>query len=133
MNQRCVWVRGRAGRMEIQPVLTEQSCVSQWACMSISIRVCVCACVCCDMPISSTPHSTTHPTSVPPSYCLTPDPALPIPAGLVAKNRDEKRNRFLPLWGAVTVDPSLQLRAFSSGQLCPAGPLQPPRGQRPLK
>lgn len=53
-------------------------------------------------------------------------PPCPAPQGLSQK-RDEKGNRFPPLWGAVTVDPSAQLRALSSGQWCPAGPLQPPQ------
>ncbi|KAK5899556.1 hypothetical protein CesoFtcFv8_009020 [Champsocephalus esox] len=85
------------------------------------------------MPISSTPPSTTGPSSIPPSYCPTPDPTLPSPAGPVAKKEDEKGNRFPPRWGAVTVDPSAQLRALYSGQRCPAGPYPTPRGRRPLK
>lgn len=113
-------------RAALRKLMRMHECVHTHAC------VCVRARVCCDMPISSTPPSTTYPSSIPPSYCPTPDPTLPSPAGPVAK-KDEKGNRFPPLWGAVTVDPSAQLRALSSGQWCPAGPLQPPRGRRPLK
>lgn len=72
-------------------------------------------CVCCYTPISSATPSTIYPSSIPSSYCPTPDPALPSPTGPVAK-KHERGNCFPPLWGAITVDPSAQLRVLSSGQ-----------------
>lgn len=108
-------------RSALRKLMRMHECIHTHACF------CVCARVCCDMPISSTPPSTADPSSIPPSYCPTPDPTLPGPAGTVAKKKDEKGNRFPPLWGAVTVDPSAQLRALSSGQRCPAGPPTDPR------
>lgn len=95
---------------------------------------CLCMCTCVlwhayllhtsfdHLPLLHTPQLLPH---------TWPHPAHPCRA--CRKNRDEKGNRFPPLWGAVTVNSSAQLRAFSSGQSCPAGPLQPPRGWRPLK
>lgn len=48
--------------------------------------------VCCDMPASSTPNSHTYPLlhMRPASYCPTPDPTLPIPAGPVAKKKKKQ-------------------------------------------
>ncbi len=93
----------------------------------VYMRACVVTCL-------SPPHLLRPPTPPPYPPATAPHltPPCPAPQGLSQK-KDEKGNRFPPLWGAVTVDPSAQLRALSSGQWCPAGPLQPPRGRRPLK
>lgn len=76
------------------------------------------------MPLLHTPKATAL-------HLTQPCPAL---QGLSQrKKKDMKGNRFLPPWGAVSVDLSAKLRALSSGLWCPAGPLQPPRGRRALK
>lgn len=68
-------------------------------CIHTRASVCVCARVCCDMPISSTPNSTTYPSSMPPSYCPTPDPTLLISAGPAAKTGMRGGTVFHPCGG----------------------------------
>lgn len=94
-------------------------CVHSHAC------VCTRARVCCDMPISSTPPPLLHTPRATAPHLTPPCPSL---QGLSQKEGDEKGNRFPPLRGAITADPSARLRALSSGQRCPAGP--PPAPHR---
>lgn len=106
------------GIIKIKPLLTEQPCVSECACMSVyvtmhvfmHVHVGVVTCL-------SSPHLLRPPTPPPYPPATAPHLTPPCPAlqGLLQK-KDEKGNRFPPLWGAVTVDLSGQLRALSSGQ-----------------
>lgn len=133
-----VGLGGGVLQIKIKPVLTEQPCVSECACTSVSKHIHVfgyvhsCVVTCLSPPHLLQPHA---PPPYPQGYCPTPDPALPGPSGPVAKKKkkDVKGNRFLPPWGAVSVDLSAKLKALSSGLWCPAGSLQPPRGRRALK
>lgn len=139
MNENGASGFGGGGPPNQDKTSTDRAALRKWMRMHKCIQthecVWICAQLCCDMPISSTPPSTTCPSSVPPRLLpyTWPSPARPFGACRKKKKKDVKGNRFLPPWGAVSVDLSAKLRALFSGLWCPAGPLQPPRGRRALK
>lgn len=80
-------------QIKIKPVLTEQPCVSECACTSVSKHIHVfgyvhsCVVTCLSPPHLLQPHA---PPPYPQGYCPTPDPALPGPSGPVAKKKKKK-------------------------------------------
>lgn len=105
--------------------------------------ICARASVCNATIHSDTPSPSTFPSSEPPratALHLTP-PCSSLKGqsqkGKAGDGEGRGWDRSAALWGAVTADQSAQLRAFSSGRLCPAGPPQtapqPPRRPRSLK
>lgn len=131
--------RSQGGAVQMKSGLAEQPSVASCSCTAmIRARACV----------FDGPHPFRHTQSehlpflrAPRGRCPTPDPALLISAGPVAKRKSRgcggEGHRSAALRGAVTADQSAQLRAFSSGRLCPAGhpqaPLRPPGRPRSLK
>lgn len=90
MNENGASGFGGVLQIKIKPILTEQPCVSQCACTSVSKHIHVfgyvhsCVVTCLSPPHLLQPHA---PPPYPQGYCPTPDPALPGPSGPVAKKK----------------------------------------------